>query len=1047
MSCAGRRSSRSRFWARAWRRCWSSPVSPPGGCRRGPITLGFLSPYIADALSPQDGGIRVELADTVLIWGGWDRNLEIRARGVRALRADGSQLARVPEVALGLSIRALTRGMVAPTSLDLIGPSLHISLGPDGGILLGMGDEVTAGGPRGLGGAEGLRAMLTDLLTTPDPNRPLGYLSRVAIEGASLVVDDQPRSRTWRAFLGRIAIERDIAGIRGEALADLDVDGRVVNLALAGLYDAGTGTIDAGLRFQNLDTGLAALAIPQLADVAALETTLGGEVRFQLDDSGRLESAQFEVSAGPATLRVPAHFPDGLPIALVQSRGRIVGPLDRVLIDNLLVDLGGPSAVVTAELDLRGERPRFEADMAVHDMPFDDLGQYWPPTFGRNARRWMLPNLRDGFYREVTATVVGTAADRSFSALEIEAINGALVYEDLSVSYFDGMPPIRNLDGTATFDIDQLDLVIERGGETGLEVAGGEVHVVDIGGPDEHVLIDLQIRGSLGAAIELIDHAPLHYARKLGIAPADLAGHCAIDLSVRVLLIDQAKLAAIDIRAGARLEQTTWRQAAFGLDARAAALTVRLDKESMTVEGDIALGDTALALVWEEYFAADAALDSRVTLVGVLDDAARARVGFAMAPVVTGPVGVRAVLTDSGAGFDRVEADLELTATRLALPGFGWTKDPAVPAKGRIVLGLEDGRLASLEEVSINGGGLVLAGRGRIDADGGLERLDVGRLAFGLNELQGAVQAWPDGSYRLRLAGRSLDARAFLGTAATGSDLPALGIDVELDRVWIGPGRYLSGVKGRLTRDADGRRTIQIESALAEDKALRVTYQPVPEGRALRVFADDAGAALRVFDIADTVIGGTLQLTATEADADPGTPLEGRLFMENYRVIQAPILAQLLTLASLTGFVETLSGDGIAFDQLDVPFSMANGIVTVEKAHGRGSEIGITASGSIDTRADTAMLEGLIVPAYSINSFWGDIPVLGDLLVGEEGGGVFAFTYDIAGPLDDPRVQVNPLAALTPGFLRGIFDIFGSPSDAAAAEEGEDDTEDRDATK
>ena len=42
----------------------------------------------------------------------------------------------------------------------------------------------------------------------------------------------------------------------------------------------------------------------------------------------------------------------------------------------------------------------------------------------------------------------------------------------------------------------------------------------------------------------------------------------------------------------------------------------------------------------------------------------------------------------------------------------------------------------------------------------------------------------------------------------------------------------------------------------------------------------------------------------------------------------------------------------------------------------------------------------------------------------EEGGGVFAARYTMRGPLADPDVFVNPLSALTPGFLREIFGIF-----------------------
>ena len=57
--------------------------------------------------------------------------------------------------------------------------------------------------------------------------------------------------------------------------------------------------------------------------------------------------------------------------------------------------------------------------------------------------------------------------------------------------------------------------------------------------------------------------------------------------------------------------------------------------------------------------------------------------------------------------------------------------------------------------------------------------------------------------------------------------------------------------------------------------------------------------------------------------------------------------------------------------------------------------------------------------------------IVGELFTGGEGSGVFAATYEVDGALNDPDVSVNPLAALAPGALRGLFDIFGD-TDAAA---------------
>jgi hypothetical protein len=80
--------------------------------------------------------------------------------------------------------------------------------------------------------------------------------------------------------------------------------------------------------------------------------------------------------------------------------------------------------------------------------------------------------------------------------------------------------------------------------------------------------------------------------------------------------------------------------------------------------------------------------------------------------------------------------------------------------------------------------------------------------------------------------------------------------------------------------------------------------------------------------------------------------------------------------------------------------------------------------GRLDLDNDTADLQGTIVPAYFFNSLLGNVPLVGRLFSPERGGGVFAARYSLKGKLDDPDVAVNPLSALTPGFLRGVFGIF-----------------------
>jgi uncharacterized protein YhdP len=148
--------------------------------------------------------------------------------------------------------------------------------------------------------------------------------------------------------------------------------------------------------------------------------------------------------------------------------------------------------------------------------------------------------------------------------------------------------------------------------------------------------------------------------------------------------------------------------------------------------------------------------------------------------------------------------------------------------------------------------------------------------------------------------------------------------------------------------------------------------------------------------------------------------------------VRAPVLAQVLSLASLSGINSLLSGQGIPFARLNGDFTLADGKLAVTALRAYGGALGIKVDGTYDLTQNTLNLSGTLVPAYTLNSALGNIPVLGPLITGGEGEGIFAANFRVAGPAANPQVAVNPLSALAPGVLRKLF-LFDAPTPQAAA--------------
>ena len=158
------------------------------------------------------------------------------------------------------------------------------------------------------------------------------------------------------------------------------------------------------------------------------------------------------------------------------------------------------------------------------------------------------------------------------------------------------------------------------------------------------------------------------------------------------------------------------------------------------------------------------------------------------------------------------------------------------------------------------------------------------------------------------------------------------------------------------------------------------------------------------------------------ADA-PGSPAEGTLTLKNFRLRQAPVFTKIMQGLTLYGVGAATSGPGLGFAQAIVPFTLTGQELKLENARAYSASLGFTASGRIGLDDGGVDMETTVVPAYAVNTLPGKIPLLGHLFTAEHGGGLFAMRARVTGKLADPHVTVNPLSALTPGFLRGLFGI------------------------
>ena len=190
-------------------------------------------------------------------------------------------------------------------------------------------------------------------------------------------------------------------------------------------------------------------------------------------------------------------------------------------------------------------------------------------------------------------------------------------------------------------------------------------------------------------------------------------------------------------------------------------------------------------------------------------------------------------------------------------------------------------------------------------------------------------------------------------------------------------------------------------------------YQVDQNKKTLQVISDRARPFIKNFDFIKGFEGGKLQYESyIEKEIT-----NSNLVLTNFKVSKVPALAQLLTLASLQGIADTLSGEGIRFESFEMQSNSKNNLFNIDEALAMGPAVSILLDGYVD-KGKVVSLRGTLVPATKLNSLIAKIPLVGDILVGKKTGeGVVGVSFKMKGPPKNIKTTVNPIKTLTPRFI------------------------------
>ena len=767
---------------------------------------------------------------------------------------------------------------------------------------------------------------------------------------------------------------------------------------------------------------------------------LSGTITPNRSGDGRVTSYGVDLAAANVAVDAQGTVKDPVFIDRVSFKGSFGVENQVVDIEDLVVQAGTSGVRLRGNIVGGEESPGITAAGRLRDVDAALLKKLWPPILAPKSRGWITENvvsgtIGEGLFEVAFPPNVLARALRD-KVLPPDAVSLTFNMRNVNTRYFKSLPLLQGASGNAVLKAGTFGLDIDKGfvtlpSDRKLALAQARFDATDLLSGAVPGVFRFDIQGGVQELLEFASLPDLNVVKDDVSKLPKIEGKARAIVGLKLPLIKDVPRDRVTITQEVSLSDASVKNILPGVDLTDGDFAINLTKDMLAVSGPAKLNGVAAKVDWRKSRNGG---EAKVAVETTLTEKMRDKLGIKLGAYMSGDVPVKLAIEGMSKDSKRigVEADLSGVDMRVAAAGFSRAATRGTRASFNFVDDAKAGR--KIEDLQIDGKGLRVRGNISLSDSNALRVIDLDEIRLSEDDVFAVRMEPGDGVTKLTISGNSFDARPYIknlispaksGSASgEGSKSGDFIVDARFKSVTAHRGEEIRDMRGTFASTAGKITAAEITGNFLSGFPITISLKPVPGGRELNVTSTDGGSALRAANFYSKVAGGSLQFHALMANA-PGSPIRnGELLLRKFDVRNEATLAELDSRGK-----PKRSGprvDGMAFKKLRMPFTTDGKFVRLCGIELKGNDLGFVAKGVV-RKADGAIdVTGTMIPAQGINGFLNDVPLLGLILGGGKGEGIFAITFAMGGTISKPRTQVNPLSMLAPGVFRKIFEYQGS---------------------
>ena len=987
--------------------------------QQGPLSITFLTPYVQEAiqLNP-DLELDITVEDSLLKWRSFDKGFDISLIGGKVKKRNDEIIASIPEIFISLNIEKILDLKVQVKSIEINGPSITVERNKFGKFDFGIGeyrqDQEIINIFKKFFFEEVLRKKVFDL-------------EQIKIFDAKIIYRDKLIDKKIISKDTDLIITKNNTGIESVLISTVENEDQDIPIKVSSFYNLDTELFDVGINFANFSTSLITPFFEKLKTLERITSPLDGGLSLKLNEKGLVENIGFNFfSVKEGDLNLSPLINKDIFVDFVQASGEIDVNLNKVYFNDLYISSD------TAKFEANGiisdsDGGSIALNGKVRGWTNDDLKRLWPKNILPPVRGWYVNSIKSGIIKDGDVILDISYNQVKKKKLNNDSIIAKLNVSNVSVMYLKSFPLLTKSEGIIEITPKKFIGNLKSGIVNEVPISEGKIEL-NLNAPKQWIA-DLEFigKGNNKDIFSILNNKPINISEKFSINEEKVFGTSAsrviLNFPVRLdLTFDEINFAAVT-----NLVNFGINDIVNNINLANANMLLNVTKNNLNVIGKGELNNIPVNIEWNQNLQSQNG--STIKIDGKVSSNQFDLSQFGFLESIDGDISIDLFGEIKNNQIKKADILLDLTKSKINLDFINYIKkfNETAIIKFNYKNNKNDGSFV-LENINYETKDLKFYGDIELDSSLEISRIDIEKFISPMNDFSFSVRKKRPKGFLIAVNGKKLYVESYVKKFLDSElkfEFPEIKIFIQVNKMQFTKNQFLTESKTEIEYNGTSIEFLKSTGKLNNEGYIiaKIISKDIKEKYFL-LRTKNAGSVAKSTRFFDDAKGGNLLIYAKINDGKKEALLDGKIILEDIRLIKVPLLARILSLASLSGIFEIFSGEGILFVKGDIPFKYSSGLLSFDDARVYGPSLGMRLNGSFNNKENIIDISGTIIPAYTINSILGQIPLLGSLLIGQKKEGVFAVAYQIKGDKNSPYIGINPLLSLSPGFIRDFFSVF-----------------------